>query len=273
MKDAIKIFVTGAAGRMGRKVLNRTLAYPDFALIGANEHDAHPAVGRDVGSLAGTSYLDIILQPASVPIDGADVVIDFTLPKVTLALAPHLARNGTALITGTTGWTKAEKQQLAQYARKTVIFAAPNMSEGIAILRMLARIAGKLLGDNFDAEIHESHHRQKRDAPSGTALSLAESLGRPVDNKSDRSGPRARGTVGFATSRGGDIIGDHSVVFAGDGERIELTHRSHSRDIYALGALKAAIWAVQSKPGRLYSMDDVFSIDKFTSLFLPSKSP
>ncbi len=261
---------------MGRMVAAEVLRSDRFALVGANERAGHAAIGKNVAALVGNSGLDdsgtkhapagnaergIIVTQGNAALLSADAVIDFTLPEYGIDLARQCAQSQTTLIIGTTGWGKKDAAALPAYGQHTVIVCAPNMSFGIALLRQFAKQAAAILGPDFDAEISEFHHRGKRDAPSGTALSLATALGRdmnPTDAR-PRTGVRNRGDIGFAVMRGGDVIGDHSVIFAGDGERLELTHRANDRRIYALGALRAAGWAQGQKPG-FYTMEDVLGL-------------
>ena len=262
----IKIGVTGAAGKMGGALIHEVCATPGFSLVAASEIAGHLMLGRDAGELAGLTALDVPINSDTDALFAAsDAVLDFTLPGATESHSLCAARHGTALIIGTTGLGGARQQALDKAGEKAVIVQAPNMSLCVNLLMRLTEQAAALLDEAFDVEIIEMHHRHKVDAPSGTALGLgrAVALGRGVtlDSVAERgrdgvTGPRKRGAIGFAALRGGDVVGDHSVIFAADGERLELTHKAASRQTYARGALRAAAWAHNKSPG-LYTMADV----------------
>jgi 4-hydroxy-tetrahydrodipicolinate reductase len=265
----MKIAVMGAAGRMGRQLITAIAADPQCTVSGATEPAGSPAIGKDIGELAGLEPLGIaVSSDAAAVIAAADAIVDFTIPKATIEFARLAAKSGTAHIIGTTGFDKTSEAVIADAATKIAIVKAGNMSLGVNLLVALTRQVAAALGNDFDIEIVEMHHRMKVDAPSGTALMLGEAAaaGRNValDEKSVRSrdghtGPRRAGDVGFATLRGGTVVGDHTVIFAGEGERIELTHRAADRGIFARGAVKAAIWT-NGKPPGLYAMADVLGI-------------
>ena len=264
--DDIKIGVTGAAGKMGSVLIREVCDTPGFRLVAASEIAGHAMLGCDAGELAGLAAL-------AVPVDAdpdtlfaaSDAVLDFTLPGATAGHGQSAARHATALIIGTTGLDAAQQQALEKAGKKAAIIQAPNMSLCVNLLMRLAEQAAALLDDAFDVEIVEMHHRHKVDAPSGTALGLgravAKGRGVTLDAVAERgrdgvTGPRKRGAIGFAALRGGDVVGDHSVIFAADGERLELTHKAASRQTYARGALRAAAWA-QGRPPGCYTMADV----------------
>jgi 4-hydroxy-tetrahydrodipicolinate reductase len=267
-KSDIKIGVTGAAGRMGMTLIRQVCETPGFRLAAANEMAGHAMLGRDAGELSGGAALSIAVSDDSDALFAAsDAVLDFTLPLATANHAEGAARHGTALIIGTTGIAAEQQDALARASEKTAIVQAPNMSLCVNLLMRLAEQAAQLLDEDYDVEIVEMHHRHKVDAPSGTALGLGRAVARgrgvELDDVADRgrdgvTGPRARGAIGFAALRGGDVVGDHSVIFAADGERLELTHKSASRQTYARGALRAAAWATGKPPG-LYTMADVLN--------------
>ena len=262
----IKIGIPGAVGRMGQMLIRQVCETEGFVLGAASEVAGHGAVGRDAGEVAGLPPLGVTVgEDADALFIASDAVLDFTLPAATQSHAECAARHGTALIIGTTGIEDAAQQALETASGQTVIVQAPNMSLCVNLLMRLAEQTAALLDDDYDIEIVEMHHRHKVDAPSGTALGLgraaAKGRGVSLDAVVDRgrdgiTGARKRGAIGFAALRGGDVVGDHSVIFAADGERLELTHKSASRQTYARGALKAAAWA-RGKASGLYSMADV----------------
>jgi 4-hydroxy-tetrahydrodipicolinate reductase len=265
----MKIAVMGAAGRMGRELISAIAADPECTVSGATETASSPALGKDIGELAGLDHIGIaVSNDAASVIADADAIVDFTVPKASIEFARLAAKFGTAHIIGTTGFDKTSETAIAEAAKKTAIVKAGNMSLGVNLLVALTKKVAAALGNDFDIEIVEMHHRMKIDAPSGTALMLGDAAasGRHValDDHSVRvrdghTGPRRVGDIGFATLRGGSVVGDHTVIFAGNGERIELTHRAADRGIFARGAVKAAIWAKERPPG-LYAMTDVLGI-------------
>jgi 4-hydroxy-tetrahydrodipicolinate reductase len=262
----INIGVTGAAGKMGGVLIREVCDTPGFSLVAASEIAGHPMLGRDAGELAGLATLAVPVKSDTDALFAAsDAVLDFTLPGATEGHSQCAARHGTALIIGTTGLDATHQQALEKAGQKTAIVQAPNMSLCVNLLMRLAEQAAALLDDAYDVEIVEMHHRHKVDAPSGTALGLgravAQGRGVTLDAVAERgrdgvTGPRKRGAIGFAALRGGDVVGDHSVIFAADGERLELTHKAASRQTYARGALRAAAWT-DGKPPGLYTMADV----------------
>jgi len=265
----MKIAVMGAAGRMGRQLISAIAAVPGCEVSGATEAAGSPVIGKDIGELAGLEPLGIsVSSDAAAVIAAADAIVDFTVPKATVAFARLAAQSGTAHIIGTTGFDKSAEDAIAEAAAKIAIVKAGNMSLGVNLLAAITQKVAAALGNDFDIEIVEMHHRMKIDAPSGTALMLGEAAatGRDIalDDHSVRvrdghTGPRRAGDIGFATLRGGTVVGDHTVIFAGEGERIELTHRATDRGIFARGAVKAAIWTKGRAPG-LYAMTDVLGI-------------
>jgi 4-hydroxy-tetrahydrodipicolinate reductase len=263
----VKIAIVGAAGRMGRVLVRQVLATPGATLFGASDRPESPALGSDAAVLAGLDQPSgIVVTDDPVPLFAyADAVIDFTSPAATVEHAALAAQGKTAHIIGTTGLSADDEAALHRAARHTPIVYAANYSVGVTILSALVERVAGILDADYDIEIVEMHHRLKVDSPSGTALALgrAAAEGRRValDSVACRSrdghvGARPPGEIGFATLRGGDVVGEHSVVFAGTGERIELTHKASSRDIFGRGAVRAALWAAGRKPG-LYSMFDV----------------
>ena len=265
----LRIGVVGAAGRMGRMVSRAVLGNGECTLTAALEQPGSPFVGRDIGTLAGLDATAVrIVDDADVFYGACDAVIEFTAPHVTLHHAALAAAAGRALISGTTGLDAGQQDELHRAAAKIPIVWAPNMSAGVNLLFALTKQVATALGEEYDIEIVEMHHRDKVDAPSGTALGLgraaAAGRGLPLEDvqvlsREGHTGARQRGQIGFAALRGGDVVGDHSVIFAADGERLELTHRASKRDNYAKGAVRAALWARGRKPG-LYGMEDVLGL-------------
>lgn len=265
------VAMLGASGRMGRTIVPLLATGGEgLRLSGALAAPGDPAVGQDAGVFAGTHALGIaVTDEPQRALAGADVAIDFTLAEVSLRNAALCRDAGCALVIGTTGHTADQCAQLEAMAARVPVVLAPNMSLGVNVLFRLAELAGRALsGDRYDAEIYEAHHRNKVDAPSGTALGLGRAVarGRGVDfeaaaeyARQGRAGARERGRIGFAVVRGGDIVGDHRLIFAGPGEQVELSHHAADRSGFARGALVAARWVVGRAPG-LYSMADVLGL-------------
>jgi 4-hydroxy-tetrahydrodipicolinate reductase len=267
----MKIGVLGCAGRMGRAVLGEVLASDGLRLVGGTDSGGHPALGTDLGVLAGGEPIGVpATDDHQAVIGDADVVIEFSTPEATVAHARLAAIHRTGHVIGTTGLDPEQSVSLREAAKETAILRAPNMSQGVNLLLGLAeQVARALDPDAFDAEIVEIHHRHKVDAPSGTALALGEAVARgravplaeaAVRGRDGLTGARKAGTIGFAALRGGDAVGDHTVIFAGAGERLELTHRASDRRIYARGAVRAARW-LQGRPPGLYGMADVLGLE------------
>lgn len=266
----MKIGIVGCAGRMGRMLAQTILAHEKAALSGGTEHAGSQFVGSDIGSLIGADSTGLTVGDSAKELFSAsDVVIDFTTPMATVFHAGLAAETGTALVVGTTGMGVDEMSELAGAAASVCIVQAGNMSVGVNLLCGLVEKVSATLGEDFDIEIVEMHHRHKVDAPSGTALMLGEAAatGREADLdkvsqrvRDGHTGPRKAGDIGFATLRGGDVVGDHTVIFAGEGERIELSHKAASRAIFANGAVRAALWTEDRVPG-LYSMKQVLGLD------------
>jgi len=263
---AVKIVVVGAGGRMGVANIAAIVKHPDLVLHAAVDRPGSTMLGKDAGEYAGGDALGVaISDDLDAALVGADAVIDFTAPNASVALAQKAAALGLAHIIGTTGCTEADDAAIAAAgAAGARIVKSGNFSPGMVVLANLVRQAAKAL-DDYDIEILEMHHNKKVDAPSGTALLLGEAAaaGREIALKDHsvrvrdgHTGPREVGTIGFATLRGGNVIGDHQVILAGPSERIELSHRAQDRTIFANGAIKAVLWAVRQEPG-YYSMNDV----------------
>jgi 4-hydroxy-tetrahydrodipicolinate reductase len=265
----MKIGIVGCSGRMGQMLVRQVLATPGCALAGATDRPGSPALGKDAGAVAGLDPVGVAVTEDPVPLFAeAEAVIDFTTPEATERHAALAAQATTALVVGTTGLTPAQLDAIAKAARHTAIVRSPNMSLGVNLLAAVVERVARALGPEFDAEVLEMHHRHKVDAPSGTALALGQAVaaGRGVDldavarrTRDGHTGPRQAGEIGFAVLRGGDVVGDHVVTFAGEGERIELAHKASDRGIYAVGAVRAALWARTQAPG-LYGMRDVLGL-------------
>ncbi len=265
----MKIAVMGAAGRMGRELIRAIADDAGCSISGATETAGSPVLGKDIGELAGLEPIGLaVTSDAAAVIAASDAIVDFTVPKASIEFARLAANSGTAAIIGTTGFDAEGEAAIADAAKRTAIVKAGNMSLGVNLLLALARQAAAALGNDFDIEIVEMHHRMKVDAPSGTALMLGEAAasGRGIDLdahsarvRDGHTGPRRRGDIGFATLRGGSVVGEHTVIFAGNGEQIELTHSATDRGIFARGAVKAALWTKGRAPG-LYGMTNVLGI-------------
>ncbi|HTV24906.1 MAG TPA: 4-hydroxy-tetrahydrodipicolinate reductase [Polyangiaceae bacterium] len=260
MANAIKLAVCGATGRMGRTVVRLCQESDDLTLVGACSASGDPHLGEDAGTLAGVGTLGVaVTDDMAAALLGADVVVDFSLPAALGELTRLAARQKVALVSGTTG--VKDTSPLDQAAAFIPVLWAANMSLGIQVLSELAAEAARRLGPGFDIEITEVHHKKKVDAPSGTAVRIGEAIRevrplRPVAGRDGIVGARPDDELGMFALRGGDVIGDHTVYLFGPGERLELTHRATSRDLFALGALRAARW-IAGKPARRYTLSDV----------------
>ena len=266
--DRIGVAVAGASGRMGRMLIEAVSAADDMRLAGAVDVVHAPAIGQDASAFLGRSSGVLINADLRSGLAGAQVLIDFTRPEGTLAHLEVCRELGINAVIGTTGFTDAQKAQIAEHARHIAVVMSPNMSVGVNVVLKLLDVAARALNEGYDIEIIEAHHRHKVDAPSGTALQLGEvvaaALGRDlkqcaVYGRDGVTGERDPSTIGFATVRGGDIVGDHTVLFAGIGERIEITHKASSRATFAQGALRAVRFLAGRSHG-LYSMNDVLGI-------------
>jgi 4-hydroxy-tetrahydrodipicolinate reductase len=265
----MKIAVLGAAGRMGQALTRVLVETPGCVVAGGIEAKGSPYVGGDLGEVAGLEPLGVAITDDPLPVFAhVDGVLDFTTPASTLAFATLSAQSRIVHVIGTTGFSPADEAKLEAAARHATIVKAGNMSQGVNLLAVLTARVAAALGPEFDIEILEMHHRHKRDAPSGTSLMLgraaADARGVSLEERSVRArdgetGPRREGDIGFAALRGGDMVGEHRVIFAGPGERIELAHIATDRGIFARGAVKAALWARGKGPG-LFSMKDVLGL-------------
>lgn len=263
------IIVTGATGRMGSRVIALSGEYPEICLYGALEKKGHGDLGRDIGSVLGLGEKDVRLGDSLEDmVGGSDVVIDFTSPAATIQNLRITSEKGKAAVIGTTGLSKEEIDAVRDMSVRIPVVLAPNMSVGVNLLLKVLGDVARVLGDDYDIEIMEAHHRLKKDAPSGTAIKMAQVIAEAVQRDLDEVGvyarkgiigERSKKEIGIQTVRAGDIVGEHTVLFGGLGERIEITHKASSRDTFARGALRAAMWVAGRKPG-LYDMQDVLGL-------------
>lgn len=266
---AINIAINGAAGRMGRCLIQAVAETEGLQLSATIDRPESSLIGVDAGELAGVGKLGVLLSAdLELATQQSDVIIDFTIPEATMALLPLCAKNQCRPVIGTTGFDENQKQIIQQTADQIASLLAPNMSVGVNLSLKLLDMAARVLGDSVDIEIIEAHHRHKVDAPSGTALRMgevvADALGRDLKDcaiygREGRTGERDRNTIGFATVRAGDIVGDHTVLFAAEGERVEITHKASSRMTFAYGAMRASKWLMQQQTG-LFDMQDVLDL-------------
>jgi len=269
----VRTVITGVGGRMGGTLARRVQDTAGMVLAGGTERDGSPHLGQDVGTVAGgkPAGAQVVgdLSAALGQAGGVDVVIDFTAPKASVAHARLCAARKVPVVIGTTGLEAEERAAIAEAAKQTAVVLAPNTSVGVNVVFQIAAELARALGDGYDVDILEAHHRMKKDAPSGTALKLAEvvaeALGRDSKDftlsRQGQIGARPAREIGVQTLRGGDVVGEHTVYFFGDGERVELTHRATSRDQFARGAVRAAQWLVGRSPG-LYDMRDVLGFKR-----------
>lgn len=265
----MRLAVMGAAGRMGRELIRAVHAMPGCVVAGGVEASGSPFVGKDAGEVAGLGPLGAPISDDALDLfTKVDGIIDFTAPAASVEFAGLAANARIVHVLGTTGFSETDEAAIRAASRHATIVKAGNMSLGVNLLAAVTRKIAEALDEDFDIEIIEMHHRHKVDAPSGTALMLGEAAaaGRGVKlgdaavrSRDGHTGARRRGDIGFATLRGGDVVGDHTVLFAGPGERIEITHRASNREIFARGAVKAALWARGREPG-LYAMKDVLGL-------------
>lgn len=262
----INVSVTGAAGRMGKQIITLLLQEDDIEVVGATEIDGHPSIGKDVGEIIGIERIGVLVSDnLDKAASKADVVVDFTNPKATLDAASYASSKRKPMVIGTTGFSRDEKIRLEKLAKGFACVISPNMSVGVNVMFEITKKLAELLGNEFDIEVIEAHHRNKKDSPSGTAIRLgeiiAESTGRDFSEvaRFDRHGhvgERRPNEIGIQAIRGGDIIGEHCVWFCGNGERIELTHRATDRNNFASGAIRALRWIIGKPPG-VYTMRNV----------------
>ena len=266
-----RIAIVGAAGRMGKTLIETIVRHPTATLTAAIEQSSSPALGNDAGEVAGVGALNVMIGDSlEAALPDFDVLIDFTIADATESHLQLCAGAGKKLVIGTTGLSPAQNAQVTDAGAQIGIVYAPNYSIGVNATFKLLEVAAKIFGDSVDIEITEAHHRHKVDAPSGTALKMGQviagSLGRDLDEvaiygREGQTGERDRQTIGFSTIRGGDIIGEHQVMFAGQGERLEITHRAQSRANFAEGAVRAAVW-IADQPNGVFDMQDVLGLDQ-----------
>jgi 4-hydroxy-tetrahydrodipicolinate reductase len=264
-----RIAVTGAAGRMGKMLIEAIEATDGAELTAAIERPGSSLIGADAGEVAGLGKKGVALvDDLGQVLDSFDVLIDFTAPGATLGNARLCGQVGKKIVIGTTGFSATEKSELLAWQSNTAICMAANFSTGVNVCLKLLDMAARAMGDEVDIEIYEAHHRHKVDAPSGTALAMGEVVAKALERdlgkvavygRQGQTGARARDTIGFATVRGGDVVGDHTVMFMADGERVEITHKASNRMAFARGAVRAAKWLSSQAPG-LYDMQDVLGL-------------
>jgi len=268
MSESLRIAVAGASGKMGKMLIETILAADDAELVGALDIAGSPALGADPGASWGISTGIYITDKFELGLANADYLIDFTRPEGTLNHARYCAEHGVHMIIGTTGLSDEQQQELSTYSEKIAIVFAPNMSVGVNATLKLLELAAKILNEGYDVEIIEAHHKHKVDAHSGTALKMGQVIAKAqnkdlkacsVLSREGHTGERRDGTIGFATIRGGDIVGDHTVLFAGDGERIEISHKSATRMSYAQGAVRAVRFLKDKRSG-FFDMYDVLGL-------------
>lgn len=265
----IKAVVTGAAGRMGSKIINLISSTEGIKVVGAIEASGHPIIGRDIGQVIGAGREKIVVcDNLNDYIDKADVVTDFTHHEASLNYLKIASEKGCAIVIGSTGFNSDELRRIKELSVKTRCVLSPNMSVGVNVMLKVLEYCAGILKDDYDVEIIEAHHNLKKDAPSGTALQMAKVIAEKLGRDSHKSfvyarqgqiGERTKMEIGIQTIRAGDIVGEHTVIFAGVGERLEFIHRAHSRDNFAKGAIRAAQWIVHQKNG-LYDMQDVLGL-------------
>jgi 4-hydroxy-tetrahydrodipicolinate reductase len=268
-REGIKAVVVGAAGKMGARIIHVISETPGIELVQAVEKPDHSFLGRDIGEVAGLGKLEIPLE-GELKKGGADVIINFSSPEAALASFEFARENGLALVIGTTGFKTDQTQWMKELSKSVRCVLTPNMSVGMNVMFRIVQEVAQILGPEYDIEIFEAHHRLKKDSPSGTAVKLGELIARAVGRDFGRvgvygrkgiTGERTRDEIGMQVIRAGDIVGDHTVLFGGIGERLEITHRAHSRDNFARGAVKAALWVVH-QPNGLYDMQDVLGLSR-----------
>lgn len=268
MSSILKIAVAGSAGRMGRALLEAVAESTDFQLKSALEHSESPFVGKDAGEIMGAPNGVVISHDFASALANCDVLVDFTRPEGTMQHLEACLRHGVKMVIGTTGLSPEQRTHLELASKKIAIVQAPNMSVGVNLVFRLLDLAARVLADGYDIEIVEAHHRHKVDAPSGTALRMGEVIADALDRdlkscavygREGVTGERNPSTIGFATMRGGDIVGDHTAMFAGTGERVEISHKASSRATFAVGALRAARF-LKDKQNGLFDMQDVLGL-------------
>jgi len=269
MKENVKAIVVGAAGKMGSRIIHIIRETPSIELYRAFERPDHPSIGRDIGEIIGLGKLGIPLE-GKIKKEGGDVVINFSNPQTSLESLEFAKETGLAIVIGTTGLSQEQMEKVKALSKNVRCVLAPNMSVGMNLMFRVVQDVARVLGPEYDIEILEAHHRLKKDSPSGTAVKLGEliasAIGRNLDQvgvygRKGMIGERTKEEIGMQVVRAGDIVGEHTVLFGGIGERLEIIHRAHSRDNFARGAIKAALWIV-NQPNGLYDMQDVLGLKK-----------
>lgn len=270
MNQPLAVAILGASGRMGRALVASTLNTPSLRLAAAVERPDAPLLGTDAGVMIGAPEAGVpVTDSLPAALRQSAVLIDFTGPAASIAALGACVGSGRPIVIGTTGFTPEQKIEIGRAAQRIPVCIAANYSVGVNVALKLVELAARTLGDDYDVEIVEAHHRHKVDAPSGTALAFGEAAAAGLDRdlranavygREGQTGARKKETIGFATVRGGDVVGDHTVLFLGDGERVEISHRASSRSNFAAGALRAAEWLARQPPG-LYSMRDVLGLN------------
>jgi len=265
----VKVIVTGSTGRMGSKIIQLVSKTEGMELAGAVECRGHALIGTDIGECQGLGKTGIIIDSDLAKcIEKGDVVIDFTCHEASVNHLRIAAEHGRAMVIGSTGFDNDEMQIIGDLSQKTRCMVAPNMSVGVNVMLKVLESVAAILGDDYDVELIEAHHNMKKDAPSGTAIKMAQVIADSLERNLDEVGvycrkgiigERTKKEIGIQTVRAGDIIGEHTVIFGGIGERLEITHKAHSRDNFAMGAIRAALWIVEQKKG-LYDMQDVLGL-------------
>ncbi len=264
---SMRVVVAGAGGRMGARIIYQIASLKDLSLSGALEREGFDGLGEDAGRRAGVAELGVILT-SDASLLGGDVLISFAVPEASISHVRLAAEKGMTAVVGTTGFSDAQREEIASFGEKIACVVAPNMSVGVNVTFRLIEEAARLLGGGYDIEVMETHHNQKVDAPSGTAVRMGEILAEAMEkrypqdaifHRQGHTGRRPEGSIGMQTLRGGDVPGEHTVYFFGMGERVEITHRAGSRDNFAAGAIRAARWVVNKPPG-IYGMAEVLGL-------------
>ncbi len=268
MKEDIKAIVVGAAGKMGGRIIQMIKETPSIRLYGAVERPDHPSIGKDVGEIIGLGRMGVALEAGMEKVKGGDVIINFTTPEASLQSLEFAKEAGLAAVIGTTGLSPQQTERMKELSKNVRCVFSPNMSVGVNVMFKVVQEVARVLGSEYDIEILEAHHRMKKDSPSGTAVKLGELIGKAMGRDFSRVGiygrkgivgERTKEEIGMQVIRAGDIVGEHTVLFGGIGERLEIIHRAHSRDNFARGAVRAALWVV-NQPNGLYDMQDVLGL-------------
>jgi 4-hydroxy-tetrahydrodipicolinate reductase len=268
MKEEIKAIVVGAAGKMGGRIIHILKETPSINLYRAIERPDHPSIGKDVGEVLGLGRMGIPVEDGTERGKGGDVIINFTTPETSLQSLEFAKEGGLAVVIGTTGLNPQQTERMKELSKSVRCVFSPNMSVGVSVMFKIVQEVARVLGPEYDIEILEAHHRLKKDSPSGTAVKLGELIGKAtgrdfgqvgVYGRKGIVGERTKEEIGMQVIRAGDIVGEHTVLFGGIGERLEIIHRAHSRDNFARGAVRAALWVV-NQPNGLYDMQDVLGL-------------